>query len=209
MKYRNIIIEGNIGAGKTTCAISLSQQLNARLVLEKFENNPFLESFYSNRERHGLQVELYFLTERYHQLSQMLSEDFTNKQTIFDYHFSKSAIFGEVNLRGDEQILFQNLYHIMNPLLPKPDIVIYIHLPVEQVITQIGRRGRKYERLIPTEYLRAIQSSYFSSFEKVVSYPVVVVDINNVNEITTEKVLSAVNEILSNPRPNGLSFSHH
>ena len=113
-QYKNIVIEGNIGAGKTTAASMLSEKLNGRLILESFENNPFLEFFYKDQERYAFQVELFFLAERYHQLSKNLLGDIFNEYTVFDYIFTKSAIFSGITLNGNEKDLFNNLYHIMN-----------------------------------------------------------------------------------------------
>ena len=194
---------------KTTCAKSLASQLSARLILEEFENNPFLPQFYSNKDRYAFQVELFFLAERYHQLSKNLLGDIFNEYTVYDYHFSKSAIFSKINLREDEHLLFQNLFRIMDRFMPKPDILIYIHMSVNQILSQIKKRGRTFEELISSDYLQAVQTSYFSFFREETSFPIVVLELNQTETNTPEKVLSYVNDVLSKKWPHGLSFNHY
>lgn len=204
--YKNIIIEGNIGAGKTTAATLLSDRLGARLILESFENNPFLELFYQNQERYAFQVELFFLAERYHQLSKNLLGDIFNEYTVFDYIFNKSAIFSNITLNGDEKNLFNNLYHIMDRFMPKPDILIFIHQPIERILNQINERGRAYEQSIPTDYLLEVERSYFNFFREESRFPIVVLNTADIEEYNPETIQSYISDILSKDWRNGLSY---
>jgi deoxyguanosine kinase len=205
-QYKNIVIEGNIGAGKTTAASMLSEKLNGRLILESFENNPFLEFFYKDQERYAFQVELFFLAERYHQLSKNLLGDIFNEYTVFDYIFTKSAIFSGITLNGNEKDLFNNLYHIMNRFMPKPDILIYLHQPIERVIEQINKRGRTYEQDIPEEYLKEVERSYFGYFKEEMRFPIVILKTEEINNYNVETIQSYIFDILSKDWRNGLSY---
>lgn len=205
-QYKNIVIEGNIGAGKTTAASMLSEKLNARLILESFENNPFLEFFYKDQERYAFQVELFFLAERYHQLSKNLVGDIFNEYTVFDYIFTKSAIFSGITLNGNEKDLFNNLYHIMNRFMPKPDILIYLHQPIERVIEQINQRGRSYEQDIPEEYLKEVERSYFGYFKEELRFPIVILKTEEINNYNVETIQSYIFDILSKDWRDGLSY---
>lgn len=205
-QYKNIVIEGNIGAGKTTAASMLSEKLNARLILESFENNPFLEFFYKDQERYAFQVELFFLAERYHQLSKNLLGDIFNEYTVFDYIFTKSAIFSGITLNGNEKDLFNTLYHIMNRFMPKPDILIYLHQPIERVIEQINKRGRSYEQDIPEEYLKEVERSYFGYFKEEMRFPIVILKTDEINNYNVETIQSYIFDILSKDWRNGLSY---
>ena len=206
IQYKNIVIEGNIGAGKTTAASMLSEKLNGRLILESFENNPFLEFFYKDQERYAFQVELFFLAERYHQLSKNLLGDIFNEYTVFDYIFTKSAIFSGITLNGNEKDLFNNLYHIMNRFMPKPDILIYLHQPIERVIEQINKRGRTYEQDIPEDYLKEVERSYFGYFKEEMRFPIVILKTEEINNYNVETIQSYIFDILSKDWRNGLSY---
>ena len=206
IQYKNIVLEGNIGAGKTTAASMLSEKLNGRLILESFENNPFLEFFYKDQERYAFQVELFFLAERYHQLSKNLLGDIFNEYTVFDYIFTKSAIFSGITLNGNEKDLFNNLYHIMNRFMPKPDILIYLHQPIERVLEQINKRGRAYEQDIPEEYLKEVERSYFGYFKEEIRFPIVILKTEEINNYNVETIQSYIFDILSKDWRNGLSY---
>ena len=126
MKYNYIAIEGNIGAGKTSLATKISQQFNAKLILEQFDDNPFLPKFYENPAHYAFPLELSFLAARYHQLKEELSkQDLFKNFTITDYFINKTLIFAQKTLESDEFTLFTKLFHIINPTLPKPDLLVY------------------------------------------------------------------------------------
>ena len=161
MKYNFITIEGNIGAGKTTLAHLLSKHFNTRLILEEFADNPFLPKFYENPGQYAFPLELFFMAERYKQLKDLLqTKDMFQNITISDYLFTKCLLFAKVNLPEDEFRLYQKLFEIINPQIVQPDILIYLHTPVNKLQENIKKRNRDYEQSIPNDYLLVLQDTY-------------------------------------------------
>ncbi|MCY7293265.1 MAG: deoxynucleoside kinase [Ferruginibacter sp.] len=161
MNYNFITIEGNIGAGKTTLAHILSKHFNARLILEEFAENPFLPKFYENPHQYAFPLELFFMAERYKQLKDLLqTKDMFQNVTVSDYLFTKCLLFAKVNLPGEEFRLYQKLFDIINPQIVQPDILIYLHTPVNKLQENIKKRNRKYEQSIPNDYLFSLQETY-------------------------------------------------
>ncbi|MDQ6757402.1 MAG: deoxynucleoside kinase [Bacteroidota bacterium] len=161
MKYNFITIEGNIGAGKTTLAHLLSKYFNARLILEEFADNPFLPKFYENQRQYAFPLELFFMAERYKQLKDLLqTKDMFQNLTISDYLFTKCLLFAKVNLPEEEFLLYQKLFDIINPQLVQPDLLIYLHAPVNKLKENIKKRNRSYEQNIESEYLFTLQETY-------------------------------------------------
>ena len=161
MKYSFITIEGNIGAGKTTLAHLLSKHFNARLILEEFADNPFLPKFYENQRQYAFPLELFFMAERYKQLKDLLqTKDMFQNLTISDYLFTKCLLFAKVNLPEEEFLLYQKLFDIINPQLVQPDLLIYLHAPVNKLKDNIKKRNRSYEQNIDSEYLFTLQETY-------------------------------------------------
>ena len=163
MKYNLIAIEGNIGAGKTTLARVLSKELNAKLILEEFDENPFLANFYENPEKYAFPLELFFMAERYKQLKELLqTQSLFEGITVSDYMFTKCLLFAKVNLPSEEFKLYQKLFDIMHQQLLHPDILIYLHAPVDKLQENIKKRNREYEQRIPDQYLLNIQETYIN-----------------------------------------------
>ncbi|MFM7357890.1 MAG: deoxynucleoside kinase [Sediminibacterium sp.] len=163
MKHHFITIEGNIGAGKTTLSHLLAKHYNARLVLEEFAENPFLAKFYEQPQQYAFPVELFFMAERYKQLKDLVhSKDLFQSITISDYLFTKCLLFAKVNLPEEEFRLYQKLFDIIHQQLIFPDIVIYLHAPVQKLQQNIRKRNRSYELNIPDEYLFNLQETYTS-----------------------------------------------
>lgn len=161
MKYPFLTIEGNIGSGKTTLANLLSTHYNARLVLEEFADNPFLPKFYENKEQYAFPLELFFMAERYKQLKELLqSQDLFYQGTVSDYMFTKCLLFAKVNLPEEEYQLYQKLFHIINPQLLQPDLLVYLHAPISQLQKNIKKRNRSYEQSIDPDYLFSLQEMY-------------------------------------------------
>src|SRR3954467_14428492 len=143
MNHHFITIEGNIGAGKTTLAHILSKHYNARLILEEFDDNPFLPKFYENPKQFAFPLELFFMAERFKQLKELLQQkDMFQSLTISDYLFNKCLLFAKVTLPDDEFRLYQRLFDIINQQLIKPDILIYLHAPVTRLQANIKKRNR-------------------------------------------------------------------
>ncbi|MBA4259016.1 MAG: deoxynucleoside kinase [Chitinophaga sp.] len=161
MKHQFITIEGNIGAGKTTLANLLAKQLNARIILEEFADNPFLPKFYDNPGQYAFPLELFFMAERYKQLKELVhTKDLFQSITISDYLFTKCLLFAKVNLPEEEFRLYQKLFDIIHQQLVFPDMLIYLHAPVNKLQQNIKKRNRPFEQAIPDEYLFNIQETY-------------------------------------------------
>ncbi len=193
--YNYIVIEGNIGAGKTTLACRIADQFNARLILEQFENNPFLSKFYREPDRYSLPLELSFLVERYRQLIEEPGrKNHPDLLTVSDYYFSKSLIFASATLSGDEFTLYRQLYDIIFPYLPQPDIYVYLHMSPEKLLGNIKRRGREFEQAITIEYLQRIQESYFESFKEHTGFTYLVLNLDNIDFVKNTKDYKKVME---------------
>lgn len=193
------MIEGNIGAGKTSLATRISKKFNARLILEQFSENPFLPKFYRDPERYSFPLELSFLAARYHQLHRELtSPDLFSSFTVADYFFSKSLIFSKVTLQDDEFNLYRTLFDIIHQQLPKPDLYVYLYVTVDKVLENIHHRGRDYEQDIEPGYLEKIQEGYFEYLRSLNDQPVLILDINKIDFVGREedylKVESAIFE---------------
>ena len=198
MKYNFIVIEGNIGAGKTTLATKIAGQYNAKLILEQFADNPFLPRFYEDATKYAFPLELSFLAERYRQLSDDLSkQDLFKSFTISDYLFNKSLIFAKANLQQDEFSLFSKLFDIINALLPKPDLLVYLHLDIDTLKNNIKLRGREYEKSIEKDYLDKIQTGYSDFIKKQKDMRILIIDINNVDFINDNKSYNSIIEAIN------------
>jgi len=183
-----VVIEGNIGAGKTTLATRIAEQFNAQLILEHFADNPFLPKFYSDPEKYSFPLELSFLASRYKQLKEeLVPQDLFKSFSIADYYFMKSLVFAASTLTGDEYNLYRQIFYIIYGSVPKPDIYVYLHLSPERLLQNIERRGRNYEKSITKEYLQKIQDSYFSFFRQNPENKYLVIDVNDIDFVANER----------------------
>ena len=196
MHYKFVVIEGNIGAGKTTLATMLAKDYNARLVLENFKENPFLPKFYKDPEKHAFPLELFFMAERYHQLKKQKEQDLFQPFSIADYFFVKSKLFAQNNLQKDEQQLFNSLFNIMSSSLPNPDLLVYLYADVSRLQLNIKKRGRSFEQKITNGYLQNIQDRYLDYLRKQTYFPVLLLDISNVDFKEDKKVYEAISALL-------------
>ncbi len=204
--YNFIVIEGNIGAGKTTLATKLAEDQNARLILEQFADNPFLPKFYEDPEKHAFPLELSFLAERYHQLKKELSTQDIFKPTIItDYYFVKSLIFAKSNLKEDEFGLYTKLFHIINDSLPKPDLFVYLFHDIERLQQNIRKRGRAYEQKIADSYLIKIQAAYFDFFKQLPELRILVIDVNELDYVTNTEDYELMKNLLKKPYNQGIT----
>lgn len=186
--YRYLVIEGNIGAGKTSLATRISRDYQSRLILERFADNPFLPKFYMDPERYAFPVEMAFLADRYNQLKKELQEpDIFSPNIVSDYYFMKSLIFSANTLAGDEYTLYSQLFHIIYASLPKPDLYVYLHQDVENLMVNISNRGRSYESAITREYLHLIQTGYFDFFRQESTMKILIIDIGNIDFVSKEE----------------------
>ncbi|MGZ4034500.1 MAG: deoxynucleoside kinase [Bacteroidia bacterium] len=204
--YNYIVIEGNIGAGKTTLATAMANDLNTRLVLEQFADNPFLPKFYEDPEKHAFPLELSFLAERYHQLKKELSsQDIFKPAIISDYYFVKSLIFAKSNLKEDEFALYSKLFHIINDSLPKPDLFVFLYHDIKRLQENIRKRGRSYEQNISDEYLAKIQQAYFDFFKQLPDLRILIIDVNNVDFANNREDYELILNILKKPYNAGVT----
>ena len=207
MSIDYLVIEGNIGAGKTTLATMLSADLNSKLILEGFSDNPFLPKFYSDPAKYSFPLELSFLAERYSQLKNDLADrDLFHELTIMDYYFMKSLIFAQNTLAPDEYNLYRKFFDIIYERLPKPDLYVYLHIPESKLIENIRRRGRDYEQSIEISYLRTIKEGYFNFFSQQTDFPVLIIDTSNVDFVKNSAHYQLIKDLIfANRYPNGIS----
>jgi deoxyguanosine kinase len=206
MKHHFITVEGNIGAGKTTLTHLLAKHYNARIILEEFADNPFLSKFYENPQQYAFPVELFFMAERYKQLKEMVhTKDLFQHVTISDYLFTKCLLFAKVNLPEEEFRLYQKLFDIIHQQLVFPDILIYLHAPVNRLQQNIRKRQRQYEQNIPDEYLYNLQETY-TSYIKQHNIKTIFIDASNADFLGNEKHLKVVLDALDKDYENGQHY---
>ncbi|MCK9324520.1 MAG: deoxynucleoside kinase [Bacteroidales bacterium] len=205
--YRFLVIEGNIGAGKTSLAERISRDYRSRLILERFADNPFLPKFYQDQERYAFPVEMAFLADRYNQLKKELQEpDIFAPMITADYYFMKSLIFAANTLAGDEYNLYSQLFHIIYASLPKPDLYVYLHQEPQNLINQIWRRGREYESAITVDYLRKIQNGYFDFFRQENNLRILIMDVRELDFVQNqEHYLILIDKIFGHTYPLGVT----
>ena len=194
---RFLVIEGNIGAGKTTLAKMLAEEFNAQLVLEQFADNPFLPKFYKDQERYSFSLELSFLADRYNQFKkEVLNLDLFHPLTIADYYFAKTAIFAQNTLKPDEYRLFRQIFNMVSDNIPKPDLFVFLHADTSKLLDNIKKRGRDYEQNISAAYLDKISEGYFSYFKGISSFPVLIIDVNQIDFVKNPEHYKLIRETL-------------
>ncbi|MBN2263056.1 MAG: deoxynucleoside kinase [Prolixibacteraceae bacterium] len=194
-----LVIEGNIGAGKTTLAKMISEDYNAQFVGEAFADNPFLEKFYADPKAYAFTLEMSFMAERYSQLmSELQNRNLFKDFAVADYFFMKSLIFSSVTLSDDEYKLYRKFFDIIYSRLPRPDLYVYLHKSTQNLQNQIAKRGRNYEQNIPDDYLEKISQAYFSYFKQQSEFPVLIIDTNQIDFVNDrnhyEKLCSLILE---------------
>tara|TARA_Y100000813_G_scaffold59801_1_gene42248 strand:+ start:1504 stop:2136 length:633 start_codon:yes stop_codon:yes gene_type:complete len=205
MKYQFIAIEGNIGVGKTTFSRMLAKELKLRIILEEFADNPFLPKFYEHPERYAFSLELFFMAERYRQLGEIRDKDLFSKGIVSDYFFVKSKLFAENNLNDDELLLFNRLSDIALKNLPKPDLLIYLHSDVKRLQFNIEKRGRSFEQNISNDYLFDIQNKYFDFFKKHPDFPILIVDVSEVDFVNQKDIFQRLVALTSKSHQKGIN----
>ncbi len=181
-KVQFLAIEGNIGAGKTTLAHKISESFNAKLVLERFADNPFLPKFYEDQSRYAFPLEMSFLADRYQQYIDDTSQlDLFKTFMVSDYDIFKSLIFAKVTLQEEEFKLYRKLFDLMYKEVKKPDIYIYLYQNTERLLENIKKRGRDYEQNIQTEYLEKINSGYLDFIKSYPQQKTLIIDVSNLD----------------------------
>lgn len=187
-RFRYIAIEGNIGAGKTTLTCKIAADFNAKTVLERFADNPFLPKFYEDQGRFAFPLEMSFLADRYQQISDDLAQfDLFSDFVIADYHIFKSLIFAKVTLPEDEYRLYRKLFEIIYKEMPKPDLYVYLYQNTERLLENIRKRGRGYEQEIPAEYLDSINRGYLDYIKSQTDLNVLVIDVSDKDFVKNQK----------------------
>ena len=192
-----IAIEGNIGAGKTTLATKIAEDCNAKIILERFADNPFLPKFYKDQNRYAFPLEMSFLADRYQQLSDDLAQfDLFKDFVVADYHIFKSQIFAKVTLQEDEFRLYKTMFDIMYKEMPKPDLYVYLYQNTDRLLANIKKRGRSYEQDITSNYLEKINQGYLEYIKSQTDINVLIIDISDLDFIKNqEDYIYILNEI--------------
>jgi deoxyguanosine kinase len=180
-KYRHVVVEGPIGAGKTTLARRLGAATGAHLLLEQPEANPFLERFYRDAARHALQTQLFFLFQRSQQLQDLKQLDLFQTLVVSDFLLEKDPLFARLTLADDELKLYEQIYAQIAPQAPVPDLVIYLQAQPEHLVDRVLKRGNPIEAGISGNYLRALAERYMRFFHTYDAAPVLVVNTENLN----------------------------
>lgn len=194
-----IAIEGVIGAGKTSFARILAERMSARLVLEKFEENPFLEDFYVDPERYAFQTQLYFLLSRYRQQMELKQVDLFSNLLVSDYMFDKDKLFAHLNLNEKEFILYNLIAQLLEKEIPKPDLVFFLQASTDRLMQNIRQRGRSYERDISREYIESLNQIYNEYFYRYKESPLLIVNTNDIDFVHNEDDLNELLGLLRKP----------
>lgn len=198
IKYNYVVVEGNIGAGKTSLVNKLGGELSARIILEQFADNPFLPKFYEDPDRYAFPLELSFIAERFNQLkTELKSLDMFHQLVIADYYFSKSLIFARSTLPEDMYKLYRQIFYIIYQSLPKPQLYVYLYKNVDVLLANIKKRGRSYEQGISREYLENIQQGYFEFFRQYGDKNrILIIDTTNLDFVNIDKDYDAVKAVI-------------
>ncbi|MDX8399413.1 MAG: deoxynucleoside kinase [Gallionellaceae bacterium] len=186
-KYRYIVVEGPIGVGKTSLAQRLAERTGAQTLLEKPQDNPFLERFYQDAERYALPTQLFFLFQRINEVRDLAQMDLFSNRTIGDYLFDKDTLFARLTLSEDEFALYQTVYQSLVQQAPVPDLVIYLQASTDALIERVQRRGLHYERTISDDYLTRLANSYGEFFHHYDAAPLLVVNSDNLNFVDNDE----------------------
>lgn len=208
MNRKLITVEGNIGSGKTSLAEKLAADLDANSILESFADNPFLEKFYQAPEAHAFSVELFFMAERYEQLKQLLdTPDLFRGTTVSDYLFAKTLLFASINLNKEELALYRRIFNQLYPSLPKPNLLLYIDAPIEQVQQNIKKRGRPYEQNIPDSYLQKVHHAYIDFLKQMAGeWAIVLLDASEGDFMEDETAYLKILNIAQQDHSKGLQL---
>ncbi len=198
-QFQYLTIEGNIGAGKTSLAQLISKEFNAKLILERFADNPFLPKFYEDMERYAFPLEMSFLADRYQRIQDDIAQyDLFTDFVVSDYDVFKSLIFAKVTLQSEEYTLYKRVFDLMYKNLAKPGLYIYLYQNTERLLENIKKRGRDYEQKIPAEYLNKINKGYLQFIKSQPKFNVKIIDVSERDFITNRTdFISILEEIIS------------
>jgi deoxyguanosine kinase len=205
-RARYIAVEGPAGAGKSALAAALASRMGGRLFTEPVEENPFLPSFYQDRKKHAFQTQLYFLLSRYQQQQQLFQQELFSQLTVSDYLFAKDRIFASLTLDAQELALYQRIYELLGPRIVKPDLVIYLQVRADVLLSRIRRRGRDFERSIDPSYLEALAQAYGRFFFHYDETPLLVV---NASDLELEEGGEGLDPLLAVIRRHRTGVQHY
>ncbi len=200
-----IAIEGVIGVGKTSLANLLAEKINAKLILEQPDNNPYLKDFYRDPKRYAFQTQLFFLLSRYRQLLNLPQQDLFHKYLVADYLFAKDKIFAFLNLERRDLVLYERVATLMEEELPKPDLVIYLQATTERLIANIKKRKIEYEKNISSEYIKKLNDAYNDFFFRYTETPLLVINTSEIDFVHNEDDLNDLLKQILNP-PLGMKY---
>ncbi|MBP5562589.1 MAG: deoxynucleoside kinase [Bacteroidales bacterium] len=203
--YNYVVVEGTIGAGKTTLSTMLARDYNAELVLERFADNPFLEKFYKDPLHYAFPVEMTFLMDRYQQLRNLLTaRDLFTDFVLGDYFIDKCLLFSKNNLSQDEFALFKKVFDTISGFLPKPDMILYLYTNPDRLLKQIAKRNRDFEKDITKEYLSDIQEKYLTYFRENQQIPILLLDTENVDFVENPSDYQKIKTLVTNHYEAGI-----
>ena len=195
----HIAIEGTIGVGKTSLAGILGDRLEAKLILEEFEENPFLVEFYKDSDRFAFQTQLFFLLSRYRQQQQLQQTDLFTKTLISDYMFVKDRLFAALNLDDKEMSLYNAVAQILEKNVASPDMVIFLQSDTDRLMQNIKLRGREYEKLIDWKYIDALNQMYNEYFFRYDDSPLLIINTNDIDFVNNKDDLEEIIEFIRTP----------
>ena len=203
----HIAIEGTIGVGKTSLAKLLQERLDARLVLEKFEENPFLSQFYEDRNNYAFQTQLWFLMERYKQQKGLEQMDLFSSYMISDYMFIKDRLFASLNLNDDEMKLYDTVASALEKSILFPDLVIFLQSSTDKLLSNIAKRGREYEKNIDWNYLDSLNALYNEFFFRYDKSPLLIINAENLDFVNNTNDLNLILDFISKPEKGTRYFN--
>ncbi|HUI66623.1 MAG TPA: deoxynucleoside kinase [Nitrospirota bacterium] len=187
---RYIVTEGPIGVGKTSLTSMLAEELGARLILERAEDNPFLTDFYNDPPRYRFQTQTFFLLNRFAQQEEMLQPDLFTRITISDYLFAKDRIFAYLNLDDHELVLYEQIYKMLEPKVAKPDLVIFLQADTDTLLRRIKQRGRSFEKDVDRDYIAAVNEAYNQYFFHYSETPLLVINTSDIDFVNRREDLN-------------------
>lgn len=205
MNYNFTVIEGNIGSGKTSLVKKIAKDFGSDIILEEFEENPFLSSFLENQQQNNLAVELQFLIDRFHQLNKVSGN--ANK-SIGDYFIEKSLIFSNTNLSVIEKELFDNYFNVLFNRVVKPDLLVYLSVNTNRLLKNIKKRGREYEQNISADYLERIHNAYLKHFDSLRNQRVLIIETSTIDFVSNENHYNEIKKLITGEYEPGITTLH-
>ena len=194
---RFIAVEGSIGAGKTSLVNLLGEQYGARVILEDNDTNPFIAKFYEDQEAYSFQTQIFFLLNRFNQYQELAQRDLFNSVVVIDYLFQRDKVFAQLNLEDHEYRLYEQIFNLIGPKAPKPDLVIFLQANTEVLLKRVSKRGRDYEAFMDPDYLDSVNKAFNNFFFYYSETPLLVINTNEIDFVEKkcdlEELINKVN----------------